>query len=172
MRALIAVLPRKAEINHEHLAGSWANAHDEILWLDIAVDEIFFVHVFEARQHLIGQHQDRLQRQPTVAFHKQILERFPKEVDDQNVVDALATMPEKSRDSNTALENLINFRFIDQLGRFGPDGLQFDRDRAVGLDLFPAVDFAEVPGANFAAEAESASDNSIHLGERSIVQPF
>ena len=40
------------------------NAHEEIVGLDVAVDEVLVVHELDAGNHLVGQHQHRLHCEP------------------------------------------------------------------------------------------------------------
>ena len=34
--------------------------HEKVVWLDVSVDEVLVVHVLDATNHLVGQHQDCL----------------------------------------------------------------------------------------------------------------
>ena len=37
-----------------------ADAHEEVVGFDVSVDEVLVVHVLDATNHLVGQHQHRL----------------------------------------------------------------------------------------------------------------
>ena len=55
-----------------------ADAHEEVVRLDVAVDEVFAVDVLHPADHLIGQHEDRLHRKLAGAEVEEILERGPQ----------------------------------------------------------------------------------------------
>lgn len=44
----VAVFLCKSEINHVHLVAPFANAHQEVVWLDVAMDKVFRVNVLNA----------------------------------------------------------------------------------------------------------------------------
>ena len=57
----VTVLLCETEIDDVDLVTTLANAHEEVIWFDITVDEGLGVDVFDAGNELIGQQQDRLQ---------------------------------------------------------------------------------------------------------------
>ena len=75
VRLGIAVLLGEAKVDDVHLVGALAEAHEEVIGLDVAVDERLGVHVLDPRHELIGEHEHRLQRQLAVAKVEQVLQR-------------------------------------------------------------------------------------------------
>ena len=49
MRLWVAVLLCQTEVNHIDLVASLANSHQKVVWLDIAMNEVTRVNVFDAR---------------------------------------------------------------------------------------------------------------------------
>jgi len=56
--AVVAELLGEAEVDEKHLVAVSTDAHQEVVGLDVAVDEVFVVHELDATDHLIGEHQD------------------------------------------------------------------------------------------------------------------
>ena len=48
------------------------NTHEEIVGLDVSVDEVFRMDVFDAANHLVSKHQNRLHCEASGAKIKQI----------------------------------------------------------------------------------------------------
>lgn len=70
----VAVLLGETEINHVDLVAALADAHEEIVGLDVAVDEALGVDVLDAGDELIGEEQDSLQGELAVAEVEEVLE--------------------------------------------------------------------------------------------------
>lgn len=56
----VAVFLCKSEINHVHLVATLANAHQEVVWLDVTMDKVFRVNVLDARDLRANQRIKRL----------------------------------------------------------------------------------------------------------------
>ena len=56
----VAVLFGQTKVDHEDLVAVAADAHEEVVGLDVTVDKVLVVDPFDAGDHLVGQHQDRL----------------------------------------------------------------------------------------------------------------
>lgn len=69
------------------------NSHEKVVWLDVAMNEGFAMHKFDAGNHLVGQHEHRFQSKPTIAEGEQILQRRPKQFKNQNVVSMFLSTP-------------------------------------------------------------------------------
>lgn len=59
-------------VNRNYLVTMATNTHEEVVGFDIAVNEIFGVNIFNATNHLIGQHQDSLHGETTRTEIEQI----------------------------------------------------------------------------------------------------
>jgi|LakMenEpi03Aug12_release.lakeMendotaPanAssembly.Ray.scaffolds.fasta_scaffold485685_1 hypothetical protein len=69
------------------------NAHKEVIGLDIAMNEVFRVDVFDSTNHLICQHQHRFHSETARAEIEQILQRWTQKIHHQNIVISLLTVP-------------------------------------------------------------------------------
>ena len=49
---VIAILLGQSEVDEEELVAVAADAHQEVVWFDVAVDEVLVVHVLDATDHL------------------------------------------------------------------------------------------------------------------------
>lgn len=74
----VTILLGQPEINDIDLIPTLSDAHEEIVRFDVTVDERFGVDVLDARDELVGQEQDRLQREFTVAEVEQIFQAGSK----------------------------------------------------------------------------------------------
>jgi hypothetical protein len=57
----VSVLLGETEINDIDLIASFPNAHEEIVGLDISVDKVSRVNVFDSRDELVGEEKDSLE---------------------------------------------------------------------------------------------------------------
>jgi len=57
----VSVLLGETEINHIDLIASFADTHEEIVGLDISVDKVSRVNVFDSRDELVGEEKDSLE---------------------------------------------------------------------------------------------------------------
>ncbi len=69
----MALSLRQAKINAEHKVSSAVWFGDKVGWLDVAMDEMTAVHDLHSLQHLIGDHDDSLEAEPTSALVELIL---------------------------------------------------------------------------------------------------
>lgn len=70
----VTIFLGQAKIDNIDLVSPLANTHEKVIGLDVAVDEGLGVDVFDPRDQLIGQEQDRLQREFSVAEVEQIFQ--------------------------------------------------------------------------------------------------
>lgn len=59
---------------------------EEVVRFDVAVDHVFLVDRLHPRQHLLRDHDDSLNREPTITMIEQILETGAQQVNHQDVV--------------------------------------------------------------------------------------
>lgn len=77
------------EINEIHLVLVLLNPDHEVIRLHIPVQEVSRVHVLQALDHLICQHQHRLHGELALAEIEEVLEAGAEEVHDHDIVVAL-----------------------------------------------------------------------------------
>jgi hypothetical protein len=112
MRLGIAVLLGKTEINDIDLVAALANAHEEVVRLDVTVDERLGVDVLDAGDELIGEKKDGLQRELAVAEVEKVLQGRAEQVQDHGIVVALGTKPAYKGDTDTTGEGLVDASLI------------------------------------------------------------
>jgi hypothetical protein len=122
----VTVFLRETKINHVDLVTTLANTHQEVVGLDITVDEGLGVDVFNAGDELIGEKQDRLQRELAVAEVEKILQTRAQQIDDHGIVVTFGAKPANERNADTTRERLVDTGFIFELGVLGLDTLKLD----------------------------------------------
>src|SRR4051812_38273204 len=78
----VPVLLCQTEIDDVDLVTTLADAHEEVIRLDITVDEGFGVNVLDAGDELIGEQEHRLQGELAVAEVEEILQAGAEKVKD------------------------------------------------------------------------------------------
>lgn len=124
----ITVLLGETEVDNVDLVATLADAHEEVIRLDITVDEGLGVDVLDAGYELIGKQEDGLQRELAVAEVEEIFQGGTKQVEDHGVVVALGTEPAHEGDTDTAGKGLVDTSLIFKLGVLGLDTLELDSD--------------------------------------------
>ena len=153
VRLWVTVLLGQTEINHVDLVSTLANAHQEVVRLDIAVNERLGVDVLNAGNELVGEEQDCLQGELAVAEVEQILEGRTKEIQDHGIVVALGSEPANKWDTDTASERLVDASLILELWVLGLDRLELDGNLLSGDDIGTEVDVTEGAASNLASNA-------------------
>lgn len=161
VRLGIAVLLGQTEVNDVDLVAALANAHQEVVWLDITVDEGLGVNVLDARDELIGQQENGLERELAVAEVEKVLQAGAEEVEDHGVVVALSTEPTDERNTDAAGKGLIDAGLILELGVLGLDTLELDGDLLARDDVGTEVNVAERAGADLATNPVLVTDTQI-----------
>ena len=124
----ITILLGQAKINHIDLVAALANAHEEVVRLDITVDEGLGVDVLNAGDELVGEEQYGLQGKLAVAEVEEILQGRAEQIQNHGIVVALGSEPAYERNADTASKGLVDAGFIFELGVLGLDALELDRN--------------------------------------------
>lgn len=74
----------QAKVYNVHVVLSFAYSNQEIVWFDVSMKEQSRVDVLYALNHLISQHQHRLERKFSLAVIEQIFETRPQQVHDHD----------------------------------------------------------------------------------------
>lgn len=128
VRLWVTVLLSKTKVDHVNLVTPLSNAHQEVVWLDIAVDEGLGVDVLDTRDELICQQQNRLQREFPVAEIEEVLQAGPKQIENHGIIITLGTEPTNKWDADTASQGLVDASLIFELRVFSLDTLKLDGD--------------------------------------------
>merc|ERR1712032_1558287 len=113
LRLGIPVLLCEAEVDDVDLVRLLPQSDQEVVGLDIAVYEVLGVHVFNTVDHLICQHQHGLQRELSIAKAKEILQGWPKQIYDHDIVISLDAVPMQSGNSYATRKNLVELRLVE-----------------------------------------------------------
>ena len=141
----VTVLLGQTEVNNVDLISTLANAHEEVVGLDVAVDERLGVDVLDAGDELVGQEKDGLQRELAVAEVEEILEGGAEEIEDHGVVVTLSAEPADEGDTDTTGERLIDASLILELRVLGLDAFKFDGNLLTGDDVSTCRKGSEEP---------------------------
>lgn len=143
VRLGVTVLLGKTKVDNIDLVTTLTDAHQEVVGLDITVDKGLGVNVLDAGDELVGQEQDRLERELAVAEVEEILQRGAEKVEDHGVVIALGSEPTDKRNADTTSQGLVNASFILELGVLGLDALKLDGNFLARDNVGSQVDIAE-----------------------------
>lgn len=149
MRLGVAVLLGEAKIDDVDLIAALADAHQEVVGLDVAMDEGLGMDVLDARDELVGQQQDRLEAELAVAEVEEILEAGAEQVQHHGIVVAFGARPTHKGDADAAGEGLVDASLILELRVLGLDALELDGNLLAGDDVGAWRRFSfvrEVPG--------------------------
>jgi hypothetical protein len=131
----VPVLLGETEVDHVDLVASLADAHEEVVGLDVTVDEALGVDVLDAADQLVGQQQDGLEGEFAVAEVEEVLEGGSEQVENHGVVVALGAEPPDEGNADTAGERLVDTSLIFELGVLGLDRLKLDGNLLTGDDV-------------------------------------
>ena len=76
----------KAEVKNKDLVGSLVQPNTEIVWLDISVNKVPVMDIFNPGDHLINQHQNSFERKLSESLIKERFQRRSHEIHDKDVV--------------------------------------------------------------------------------------
>jgi hypothetical protein len=124
----VTVFLSQTEINHVDLVATLANAHQEVVGLDVTMNEGLGVDVLNAGDELVREEKDRLQGEFAVAKVEKILQTGAEKVQNHGIVVALGSKPTHKGNSDTSGKGLVHTGFILKLGVLGLDALELDGD--------------------------------------------
>ena len=135
VRLRVPILLGQTKVDNIHLIPSLANAHQEVVRLDITMDEGLGVDVFDAGDELVGEQQHGLERELAVAEVEEVFERWAEQVEHHGVVVTFRAEPSYEGDADAAGEGFVDAGFVLQLRVLGLDALEFDGDLFAGDDV-------------------------------------
>ena len=95
--SVIHKLFSQSEIDEEKFITMSAYSHEKIVRFNVSVDEVSVMNEFNAVYHLVSQHQHRFHGEPSQAAIRagieQILQRWPQQIHNQDVVVTFRTIP-------------------------------------------------------------------------------
>lgn len=148
----VAILLGQTEINDIDLVTTLADAHEEVIRLDITVDEGLRMDVLDSRDELIGQKEHGLQGELAVAEVEKVLQAGAEKIQDHSIVVALGSEPTNEGDTDTSGERLVDAGFIFELRVLGFDTLELDGDFFTRDDVRSEVDVTERAAADLSSD--------------------
>lgn len=118
----------------DEVAGPTASVGDEVGGLDITVDEMAGVHQLDALQHLVGDHEDRLEGEPAAALVELILEGGAEEVHHHEVVRVLGAKVVDLGEARGILQLTVHLVLVTELRTASAMLLEFDGDLMWGVE--------------------------------------
>lgn len=158
----VTVFLGQTEIDDIDLVAALADAHEEVIRLDITVDEGLGVDVLDAGDELIGQQKNGLQGELAVAEVEEILQAGAEEIKNHGIVVTLGTEPADKWDTDTTSERLVDTGLIFELGVLGLDRLKLDGNLFTGDDVGAEVDITEAATSDLTTDAVLVADAKIH----------
>ena len=108
--AQVTILFGKSVVDEEEFIALAPDAHEEVVWFDVSVDEVLVVYVLDAGHHLVGEHQHRLQGERPRAEVEQVLHVRSEQVRDEYVISGVVRAePAQVGHADAALEYTIQF---------------------------------------------------------------
>ena len=104
----VAISFGEAKVDHVNNILLLAVADEEIIGLHIPMDEMIIMEELEPLDHLVGQHESRLDRELALAVVEQVLETGSEQVHDHRIVVSFHAKPVNSRDASYKY-NFINY---------------------------------------------------------------
>lgn len=157
----VAVLLGQTKVNHVDLVASLADAHQEVVRLNITVDEGLGVDVLNSGNELVGQQEDGLEGEFAVAEVEQVFQTGTKKVENHGVVVTFCSEPANEWDSDTTGKGFVDPSFVFQLRVFGLDGLEFDGNLFTGDDVGAQIDVSETAATDLSSDTVLVTDTQI-----------
>lgn len=117
--------------------------------------------VLDARDELIGEQEDGLERELAIAEIEQILQAGAEEVQNHGIVIALGTEPTNEGYADTASKGLVDAGLVFELRVLGLDALELDGYLLAGDDVGAQVDVTERTRADLAADTVLITDTKV-----------
>ena len=149
----VTVLLGQTKINDIDLVAALADAHEEVVRLDITVDEGLGVDVFNAGNELIGEQKNCLQGELAVAKVKEILQAGSEKVENHGIIVTLGAEPADKWDADTTSQGLVDTGFIFELWMFGLNALKLDGNLFTGDDVGSEVNITETATTDLTTDA-------------------
>lgn len=150
---LLDVLLGEAEVDEVEPLRPGARAHQKVVGLDIAMQELPLMHKLNPLDHLDGDLEHALQVHPPAALVEDILEGGSQQIHHQHVHVALGAAVVGSRDAVVdfvvAVEEVYQLGLVEQLRVLGRHRLAFHGHLRVSLQVQREEDLAEGAGAQF-----------------------
>ena len=102
----------QSEVDNVHVVLFLPNPDQEVVRLDVSMQEMSTVHILYSLNHLICKHQNRFERELSLAVVKEIFKRRAQKVYHHNVIVSFYPKPMHIWDSYPSLEDSVQLGFI------------------------------------------------------------
>lgn len=140
-------------------------SHEEVVRLDISVDDLPLVQVFDAFDHLVADHERTLHRHDLVALDEDILDAGAQQVHQHHVVLSLrghSVHLGYAHNVGGGVQVLIHFSFEVELRELGGCFLQFGCILFIRVVLIlRQVDLPEGSGAQLPHQSEIVANDQV-----------
>jgi hypothetical protein len=110
------------------------------------------MYVLDTRDQLVGQQEDRFERELAVAKVEQVLQAGAEKIEDHGIVVTFSAKPTHERNSHTTSERFVDSGFIFELRVLGLNTLQLNGNLFTGDDVGAEVDITERAGADLSTD--------------------
>lgn len=111
----VAVPLGQPEVDDVHVVLPLPEAHEKVVGLDVPVQVQPRVDVLDSLDHLVGQHQHRLQTEFPSAFPEKFFEAASERIHDHNVSFFVLAEPVHLRDADAVVQNLVDLVLVEKL---------------------------------------------------------
>ena len=122
----VTVFLGETKINHVDLVAPLADAHEEVVGLDVSVNEGLGVNVLDARDELVGQKEDGLEGELSVAEVEQVFQAGAEQIEDHSIVVTFGAEPTNEGDADASSKRLVDTSLIFELRMLGLYGFELD----------------------------------------------
>ena len=157
----VTVLLGQTEINDIDLVSTLADAHEEVVRLDITVDEGLGVDVLDAGDELVGQQKHGLQGELAVAEVEEILQAGSEQIKNHGIVVTLGAEPADKRNSDTSGQRLVDTSLIFELWMLSLYRLKLDGNLFARDDVGTEINITEAATSDLATDAVLVANTEI-----------
>ena len=124
-----------AEVNQVNPIATPSEAHQEVVWFDISMNNVLAMDMLETTDELIGNHQYGFQRERAAAETQKIGQTWPKQFRHHVMIFLIFTVRIDTRNAYTAGEFLNSHDFRIEAWIIDCEGFEFDRNLSIGLEI-------------------------------------
>ena len=124
-----------AEVNQINPIITFFEAHQEIVWFDISMNNVLAMNMLETTDELIDNHQHGFQRERAAAETQKIGQTWPKQFRHHVIIFPIFTVRINARNADTTGEFLNSHDFRIETWIIDCEKFEFDRNLSIGLEI-------------------------------------
>jgi len=157
----IPVLLRKTKIDEIDHAGLSTDAHDNVARLDIAVNEVARVKVFQATNQLTGEESNSLDSEFEVAMDEKVLQRLTQEIECHHIEATFCAKPTNARNAYPSGDLLVHNMLVFQEMLACAQWFELKHDVFLRQKVACQENFSKRPRPQFFLEQEGAMSRTL-----------